>query len=76
MSTAFITEAGQEPGSEATRSLIELGPSVFIGPRGRARAHAVAAEIGARFVQINVLNEESLAALAVNPARHDGKRER
>lgn len=37
MSTAFITEAAQEPGSEATRSLIELGPSVVIGPPSRAR---------------------------------------
>jgi hypothetical protein len=74
VSTAFITEAEQEPGSEAARSLIGRGPSVFMGPRRGAPAHAVAAEIGARFVQIDVLSEEAVAA--VNPAHHDGKRER
>lgn len=67
VTTAFTTEARQERGSENARSLIELGQIVFIGACDPARGHTVAAEIDTHFVQIEVIDDESVAATAAYP---------
>ncbi|MGK9269671.1 SDR family NAD(P)-dependent oxidoreductase [Williamsia muralis] len=72
MTITFITGANKGLGHETARRLIEQGHTVLIGARD-SRAGAAAAEaLGARFVQIDVTDELSVAAAADNVAQHEG----
>jgi NAD(P)-dependent dehydrogenase (short-subunit alcohol dehydrogenase family) len=64
MPTTFITGANKGLGYETARRLIELGHDVVIGARDAERGRAAAEQLGARFVPIDVTDEESVRAAA------------
>jgi NAD(P)-dependent dehydrogenase (short-subunit alcohol dehydrogenase family) len=72
MTITFITGANKGLGHETARRLIDLGHTVVLGARD-AEAGAVAAEkLGARFVQIDVTDDASVAAAAADVEQHEG----
>jgi len=72
MTITFITGANKGLGKETARRLIEQGHTVLLGARDAKAGAAAADELGARFVQIDVSNDESVAAAAANVAQHEG----
>jgi NADP-dependent 3-hydroxy acid dehydrogenase YdfG len=60
MTTTLITGANKGLGYETARRLIEQGHTVCIGARSIERGEAAAAELGARFVQIDVTDDASV----------------
>ncbi|MBX6389100.1 MAG: SDR family NAD(P)-dependent oxidoreductase [Frankia sp.] len=62
MTTTLITGANRGLGRETARQLLALGHTVYIGARDRARGEAAARELGARFVQLDVTDDASVAA--------------
>lgn len=64
MTTTLITGANKGLGFETARRLIEAGHTVYIGARDARRGQEAAAELGARFVQIDVTDEDSVKAAA------------
>ncbi|MBW8805425.1 MAG: SDR family NAD(P)-dependent oxidoreductase [Catenulisporales bacterium] len=72
MSTIVITGANKGLGREAARQLIAAGHTVYVGARDLARGQATAEELGARFVQIDVTDDDSVAAAAKTIAADGG----
>jgi NAD(P)-dependent dehydrogenase (short-subunit alcohol dehydrogenase family) len=72
MSTILITGANKGLGREAARQLIAAGHTVYVGARDLARGQATAEELGARFVQIDVTDDDSVAAAAKTIAADGG----
>jgi NAD(P)-dependent dehydrogenase (short-subunit alcohol dehydrogenase family) len=72
MTITFITGANKGLGHETTRRLIELGHTVLLGARDEDAGTTAADELGARFVQIDVTSDESVAAAAADVERHEG----
>ncbi|UXY25088.1 SDR family NAD(P)-dependent oxidoreductase (plasmid) [Streptomyces cynarae] len=66
MTTTFITGANKSLGYETARRLIEAGHTVLIGARDPERGRAAADALGARFVQIDVTDDASVAAAAAD----------
>lgn len=64
MTNTLITGANKGLGFETARRLITLGHTVFLGARDRARGEAAAQRLGARFVQLDVTDDASVAAAA------------
>ncbi|HET6356308.1 SDR family NAD(P)-dependent oxidoreductase [Streptomyces sp.] len=64
MTTTLITGANKGLGFETARRLIEAGHTVYIGARDARRGHEAAARLGARFVRIDVTDEDSVKAAA------------
>jgi len=64
MSTILITGANRGLGYEAARRLLDDGHDVWIGARDPVRGRAAAEELGARFVELDVLLDASVAAAA------------
>jgi NAD(P)-dependent dehydrogenase (short-subunit alcohol dehydrogenase family) len=64
MSTILITGANRGLGYEAARRLLEDGHDVWIGARDAERGRAAAEALGARFVALDVTDDESVAAAA------------
>jgi NAD(P)-dependent dehydrogenase (short-subunit alcohol dehydrogenase family) len=62
MTTTLITGANKGLGHEAARRLIAAGHDVWVGARDAARGQAAADELGARFVQLDVTDDASVAA--------------
>ncbi|MDA0178941.1 SDR family NAD(P)-dependent oxidoreductase [Solirubrobacter phytolaccae] len=62
MSTILITGANRSLGYETARRLIEAGHDVWVGARDEARGRAAAEALGARFVQLDVTSDDSVAA--------------
>jgi NAD(P)-dependent dehydrogenase (short-subunit alcohol dehydrogenase family) len=62
MTITLITGANKGLGYETARQLIELGHTVYLGARSAERGQQAAAEPGARFVQLDVTEDESVAA--------------
>lgn len=62
MTTTLITGATRGLGLETARQLVAAGHTVYVGARDKARGRAVAEEIGARSVRIDVTDDESVAA--------------
>ncbi len=60
METALVTGANKGIGKEIARRLVAEGMTVYLGARDVARGEAAAAEIGARFVRLDVTDEESV----------------
>jgi NAD(P)-dependent dehydrogenase (short-subunit alcohol dehydrogenase family) len=58
----LITGANKGLGREAARRLIEAGHTVYLGARDAERGAVAAAAIGATFVQIDVTDDDSVAA--------------
>ncbi len=72
MTITFITGANKGLGYETARRLIEQGHTVVLGARDGERGTAAAAELGARFVRIDVTDDASVAAAAADVERHEG----
>jgi len=72
MTITFITGANKGLGREAARRLIEAGHTVIVGARNPDLGRAAAEQLGARFVQIDVTDEESVAAAAKDVAAQVG----
>jgi NAD(P)-dependent dehydrogenase (short-subunit alcohol dehydrogenase family) len=64
MTKILITGANRGLGYEAARRLIEAGHEVWIGARDADRGRAAAEELGARFVELDVTDDTSVAAAA------------
>jgi NAD(P)-dependent dehydrogenase (short-subunit alcohol dehydrogenase family) len=64
MTTTLITGANRGLGFEAARRLIADGHEVWIAARDADRGRAAAEEVGARFVQLDVTDDASVAAAA------------
>jgi NAD(P)-dependent dehydrogenase (short-subunit alcohol dehydrogenase family) len=74
MSTiTFITGANKGLGYETARRLIEFGQTVIIGARDAGRGQAAADRLGARFVPIDVTDDESVRRAAVDIEAHEGR---
>jgi len=72
MTTTFITGANKSLGYETARRLIEAGHTVLVGARDAERGQAAADALGARFVQIDVTDDASVAAAAADVAASEG----
>jgi NAD(P)-dependent dehydrogenase (short-subunit alcohol dehydrogenase family) len=72
MTTIFITGANKGLGHETARRLIELGHTVLLGARDPDLGSAAASALGARFVPIDVTDDESVAAAAADVEQHEG----
>lgn len=64
MTTTLITGANKGLGFEAARRLIEAGHTVYVGARDTHRGREAAEKLGARSVQIDVTDEDSVKAAA------------
>ncbi|MBO1415606.1 SDR family NAD(P)-dependent oxidoreductase [Streptomyces sp. FH025] len=71
MTTTLITGANKGLGYETARRLIAAGHTVYVGARNVERGTAAAADLGARFVQLDVTDDASVAA-AVATIEADG----
>jgi NAD(P)-dependent dehydrogenase (short-subunit alcohol dehydrogenase family) len=69
----FITGANKGLGYETARRLIEIGQTVIIGARDPERGQIAADKLGARFVLIDVANDESVAHAAADIQSHEGR---
>ena len=69
----FITGANKGLGYETARRLIELGQTVIIGARDADRGQAAADRLGARFVSIDVTDDESVTRAAADIEAHEGR---
>lgn len=72
MTTTFITGANKSLGYETARRLVEAGHTVVLGARDPERGRTAADTLGARFVQIDVTDDASVAAAAADVAAHEG----
>ena len=72
MTTTFITGANKGLGLETARRLAELGHTVVLGARDTERGATAAADLGVRFVQIDVTDDESVRAAAADVEAHEG----
>ena len=62
MTVTLITGANKGIGYETARQLLELGHDVYVGGRDAERGAKAAAELGARFVQLDVTDDASVTA--------------
>jgi NAD(P)-dependent dehydrogenase (short-subunit alcohol dehydrogenase family) len=62
MSTILITGANKGLGHESARRLVAAGHDVWVGARDAAAGTAAAEALGARFVQLDVTDDASVAA--------------
>jgi NAD(P)-dependent dehydrogenase (short-subunit alcohol dehydrogenase family) len=62
MTTTLITGANKGLGYETARQLLAAGHEVWIAARDAGRGQAAADELGARFVQLDVTDDASVAA--------------
>lgn len=72
--TTLITGANKGLGRETARRLLAEGHEVWLAARDRSLGQVAADELGARFVQLDVTNEDSvIAAVALVAAATDGR---
>ncbi|MEO3883853.1 SDR family NAD(P)-dependent oxidoreductase [Nonomuraea sp. B5E05] len=64
MTTTLITGANKGLGFETARRLIEAGHTVYAGSRDAGRGRLAAERLGARFVRLDVTDDDSVAAAA------------
>jgi NAD(P)-dependent dehydrogenase (short-subunit alcohol dehydrogenase family) len=62
MTITLITGANKGIGYATARRLTELGHTVYLGARSAERGQKAAADLGARFVQLDVTDDASVAA--------------
>jgi NAD(P)-dependent dehydrogenase (short-subunit alcohol dehydrogenase family) len=62
MTVTLITGANKGIGLETARQLVELGHTVYVGARDVSRGERAAAEVGARFVQLDVTDDASVSS--------------
>jgi NAD(P)-dependent dehydrogenase (short-subunit alcohol dehydrogenase family) len=73
MTITLITGANKGLGYEAARRLKAEGHSVYLGARDKGRGTAAAESLGVRFVQLDVTDDDSVAAAADDIRRRDGR---
>lgn len=71
MTTTLITGANKGLGKETARRLIETGHDVWVSARNADLGMKAAAELGARFVQLDVTSDASVAAAVTTVGRLD-----
>ena len=64
MTTTLITGANKGLGFETARRLTEAGHTVYVGARDADHGRTAAGRLGARFVQLDVTDEDSVKAAA------------
>jgi NAD(P)-dependent dehydrogenase (short-subunit alcohol dehydrogenase family) len=62
MTVTLVTGANKGLGYETARQLIGRGHTVYLGARNAERGEAAAAEMGGRFVPLDVTDEDSVAS--------------
>src|SRR3954465_4003340 len=62
MTVTLITGANKGIGFETAKHLLSLGHTVYVGARDAERGEKAAAELGARFVQLDVTDDASVSA--------------
>jgi len=62
MTVTLITGANKGLGYETAKQLLQLGHEVYIGARDVERGEKAAAELGARFVQLDVTDDNSVSS--------------
>jgi NAD(P)-dependent dehydrogenase (short-subunit alcohol dehydrogenase family) len=72
MTTTLITGANRGLGREAARRLLAAGHDVWVAARDPDRGRRAAEELGARFVQLDVTDDASVAAAAEQVAAAGG----
>jgi NAD(P)-dependent dehydrogenase (short-subunit alcohol dehydrogenase family) len=72
MTTTLITGANKGLGREAARRLLAAGHDVWVAARDAERGQAAADALGARFVQLDVTDDASVAAAAERVAAGGG----
>ncbi len=72
MTTTLITGANTGLGKETARRLVAAGHTVYAAARDARRGRAAAEEIGARFVQLDVTDDASVAAALAQIGREGG----
>jgi NAD(P)-dependent dehydrogenase (short-subunit alcohol dehydrogenase family) len=72
MTTTLITGANKGLGKETARQLVAAGHTVYVGARDEARGREAAGELGARFVQLDVTDDASVAAAFAQIAADGG----
>ncbi len=73
MTITLITGASKGLGYESARQLTEAGHTVYIGARSVERGEKAAAELGARFVQLDVTDDASVDAAMSVIGERDGQ---
>jgi NAD(P)-dependent dehydrogenase (short-subunit alcohol dehydrogenase family) len=71
MTTSLITGANRGLGFETARQLVAAGHQVWVGARDADRGMQAADQLGARFVQLDVTDDASVAAAAETVAELD-----
>jgi NAD(P)-dependent dehydrogenase (short-subunit alcohol dehydrogenase family) len=69
----FITGANKGLGFETARRLTELGQTVIVGARDADRGQAAAERLGARFVPIDVTDDDSVRRAVADVEAHEGR---
>ena len=72
MTITFITGANRGIGRETARLLVNQGHLVLLGARDERAGRAAADAVGARFVQIDVADDDSVAAAAADVESNEG----
>lgn len=62
MTITLVTGANRGLGYETARRLVEAGHTVYLGARDPERGAKAAAELGARYVQLDVTDDDSVRA--------------
>lgn len=73
MTVALITGANKGIGFETARQLVEAGYDVYVGARDVERGEKAAAELGARFVQLDVTDDVSVGAALASIEAAEGR---
>jgi len=73
MTIALITGANKGIGYETARQLTELGHTVYIGARDPERGAKAAADLGARFVRLDVTDNTSVTAAMTTIGDAEGR---
>lgn len=72
MTVTLITGANKGIGFETAAQLVELGHTVYIGARDVERGEKAAAELGARFVRLDVTDDDSVSAALATIGADEG----
>lgn len=73
MTVTLITGANKGIGFATARQLLDLGHEVYVGARDAGRGEKAAAELGARFVQLDVTDEASVRAALATIEEAEGR---
>jgi NAD(P)-dependent dehydrogenase (short-subunit alcohol dehydrogenase family) len=73
MTVTLITGANKGIGFETAKHLLSLGHTVYVGARDAERGEKAAAELGARFVQLDVTDDASVRSALATIGAAEGR---